>query len=80
MSDYERHHEPDGAQLQFREYQQTGQEGQPEIDRTSIDDERATQQRSDVPVGQVVQVGAGALNDDVACVRAERRDGEADDK
>ncbi len=80
MADDERHDQPDGAQMQLGEGQQAGQEGQPEVERTGIDDERAAQQRPHVPMGQVVQVGAGALNDDVMRVGAKHQDGATDGK
>ena len=66
--------------MQLREGQQACQEGQPEVERTGVNDEGTAQQRPDVPMCQVVQVGAGALDDDVVCVLAKHQDGATDAK
>lgn len=63
--------------MQLRQGQQAGQERQPEVERTGVDDQRAAQQRADVAVRQV---GAGALDDDVVRVLAEHQDGATDRK
>ena len=66
--------------MQFCECEQARQKGQPEVERTSIDDQRAAQQRAQMAVRQVVQVGAGALNEYFMRMRAKRQDGAADGK
>jgi len=80
MADQERHDQPDGVQMQLREGQQTRQEGQPEVERTGVNDEGTAQQCPDVPVRQIVQVGAGALHDDVVGVLSKHQDGATDAK
>ena len=69
--DRERHHQPAAALHELRQRKQADQPRQPDVDRPGVDDERATQQRAQVPVAQVVQVGAGMADHPVLHLRAE---------
>ena len=72
MPRHEGHHQPAAAPQQLRQREQANKSGQPQVDRAGVDDERAAQKRAEVPMAEVVQVGAGMTDHPVLHLRTEK--------
>ncbi len=71
MARRERSQQQAAAISQLRHREKADEPRQPHVDRPGVDDKCTTQQRADVPMAEVVQVGADMADHPVLHLRAE---------